>query len=93
MWCLLSKHDKLLNMLHKLQDMNSAPDAIFVSETILPHMKVSFYEFKEYNIESVNRQNHRNGDVAILICKNISYKSRLDLQVKEFLIMFYWIGM
>ena len=32
-------------------------------------------------MEFVNRQNHKNGGVAILICKNPSYTPRLDFQI------------
>ena len=85
-WGLLSKYDKLLSMLHELEEKNPAPDITFLCENSLVDKKVPLCEFKEYNMKFVNRQNHKNGDIAILICKNLSYTPRLDLQVfrKEF---------
>ena len=80
MWGLLSKYGKFLSILHKLKE-NCAPEIILLCETFLVDMRVPLCEFKENNKELVNRQNHANDGVAILVCKNLSYTPRFDLLV------------
>ena len=68
-WGLLSMYNKLLSMLHELEEKNCAPDIIFVCETFLVDMKAPLCEYKEYNIGFPNKQSHKNGAIAILIHK------------------------
>ena len=78
---LLSHQSDLRNLLHELDRRNSTVDILLLFETFLNKKMERMVNIPGYTLLSNSCSCGKGGGTCILVCSNIQYKKRKDLEV------------